>query len=187
MSRKPWRTLNTEEIFKSKMFSLRVDRCRLPDGREMPRYYVIDFPDWVNIVPVTEHGEIVLVEQYRHATQEYTLEIPGGSTDPNCNEPPESAAIRELAEETGYVSEEVHFVGSQAPNPALQSNLAHTFVALNCKKTKELHLDPFEDIHVVTKPISEVYDLIFQGKMRHSIIVAALFMALPRLGYRICK
>ena len=72
-----WKTLESKELFSSGLFQLKSDRCQLPDGRVMPRYYVMDFPDWVNIIPVTEQGEIILVEQYRHASGEIHLELPG--------------------------------------------------------------------------------------------------------------
>src|ERR1700753_1586705 len=107
---KPWKCLKSTEIFKTSFFRFRRDQCELPDGRVMPNYYVMEFPDWANIVPVTEDGRIVLVEQYRHAIGHVCLEIPGGSTDTKAFEEPKKAALRELLEETGYVPDDVRLV-----------------------------------------------------------------------------
>lgn len=182
---KPWRALSSKELFKTTFFRFRSDQCELPDGRVMPNYYVMEFPDWVNIVPITEDNKIVLVEQYRHATGETTLEFPGGSTDPHLKEDPAKGAMRELLEETGYVPDEVRLIGIQSPNPAMQNNKMHTFIGLSCKKLHEPKLDPFEDIRVVTMPIPEVIDKVLKGEINHSVVVASLLYALPMLGFHL--
>ena len=145
-----WKTLASEELFKTEIFRLRRDRCELPDGREMPGYYVMEFPHWVNVVPVTPEGKLVLIEQYRHAAGENMIEVPGGSVDATDADP-KRAGLRELVEETGYVPEDIRFVGRHSPNPAMQTNHMYTYVALGCRKTREQNLDTFEDIKVVTK------------------------------------
>jgi 8-oxo-dGTP pyrophosphatase MutT (NUDIX family) len=180
---KKWRTLSSDEIFKTSIFRFRSDRCELPDGRVMPRYFVMEFPDWVNVVPVTDDGQIVLVEQYRHAANEICIEIPGGSTDHTKREDPKLAAERELVEETGYTSSDVQFLAAHRPNPAMQNNLMHTYIARGCRATHEQNLDPFEIIRAFTVPIPEVVEMIFNGKINHSIVVASLLYALPALGF----
>ncbi len=178
-----WKVLKSEEVLAAGFFRLRKDQCELPDGRVMPRYYVIEFPDWVNIVPVTAEGEVVMVEQYRHAAGETCLEIPGGMT----NSPKEdhlSGGKRELVEETGYESSEWIYCGYQFPNPALQNNRLHTYLALNCKFTGKQHLDPFEDLKVHLKPLSEVRRLFDAGEFKHSLIATSLQLALRELEKR---
>lgn len=184
MSR-PWKVRSSKEIFKSKIFRFRTDECELPDGRVMPNYYVMEFPDWVNIVPVTEDGKIVLVEQYRQAAGITCLEIPGGSTDPRTGEDPKRAALRELVEETGYVPDEIRLAGAHHPNPAMQNNRMHTYIGFGCRLLEKPSLDPFEDITVVTKTIPEVVDAIFSGEITHSIVIASLLYALPTLGFHL--
>lgn len=181
----PWKVLSSREVFSTSIFRFRIDECELPDGRVMPNYYVLEFPDWVNVVPVTEDNQIVLVEQYRQAAGEVHLEIPGGSLDPHSGEDPKKAALRELAEETGYVPSDLRLVGVHQPNPAMQNNRMHTYVGFGCKKIAEMNLDPFEDIRVVTKSIPEVMDLVMAGKISHSVVVASLLYALPVLGFHL--
>lgn len=184
-----WKVLSSEEIFKTSFFRFRTDQCELPDGRVMPNYYVMEFPEWVNIVPVTEDNKIVLVEQYRHANNEVCIEIPGGSTDPqgDKSEEPKKAAVRELIEETGYVPDDVRLIGVHSPNPAMQNNKMHTFIGFGCKKLHEQNLDPYEDIQVITKSIPEVVEMIFNGQINHSIVVASILYALPTLGFHLPK
>ena len=197
MSDEKWKVLSTKELLKSSFFCLREDRCELPDKRVMPRYYVMDFPEWVNIVPVTLDKKVLLIRQYRHAAGEHMVEIPGGTTDPKPaadgavdindkgvtwgNEDILDAAKRELLEETGYESQNWRYLGYHFPNPALQSNRMHTFLALDCKKVAELNLDPFEEIEVMPVSIEECIEIFQQGKIQHSIVAASLAMALQDL------
>jgi ADP-ribose pyrophosphatase len=180
---KPWGVLASDEIFRAGFFRLRKDRCELPDGRVMPNYYTLEFPDWVNVVPVTEDGKIVLVEQFRHSLGESGLEIPGGSTDAADGGDPKRAALRELREETGYVPDEIRLVGKHAPNPAMQNNFMHTYIAYGCRKLQEPEPDAFEDLRTVVLSIPEVISHIISGKIRHSIVMASILIALPALGF----
>lgn len=179
-----WKTLESKELLTAGLFRLRTDKCEMPDGRIMPRYYVMEFPDWVNIVPVTLDGKIILVEQYRHASGRVHLEIPGGSMDPKSGEEPMRAAMRELAEETGYVPDDIRLVGKHFPNPAMQNNAMWTYVGFGCRKLQEPTPDPYEDIRVVHLPVNEVYDKIRSGEIDHSIVVASLLYAMSFLGVR---
>src|SRR5437773_1122677 len=100
-NKKEWRKVSTSEIFKTKFFKFRSDELELPTKVIQPRYYVMEFADWVNIVALTTNNELILIKQYRHAVEEICLEIPGGSITPGTYESPEAAATRELVEETG--------------------------------------------------------------------------------------
>lgn len=179
-----WKTLKSQVLLGAGFFKLRADECELPDGRVMPRYYVFEFPDWVNVVPVTASGDLILVEQHRHGAELDFLEIPGGSTDARSTEDPQKAAARELLEETGYRSDEWIPCGAHYPNPALQNNRLHTFIALNCVKVAEPDLDPFEDLRVLTMPLAEVVRKWQNGEFNHSLIAASIGLALKTLRER---
>ena len=125
-----WKVLKSKEILKLGFFRMRDDECELPDGRVMPHYYVIEFADWVNVLPITTDGQVIAVEQFRHGSDLVHLEIPGGSLDPRTGETPETAGSRELLEETGYAPAKMIYCGYHYPNPALQNNKLHTFLAL---------------------------------------------------------
>ena len=172
-----WEVLSSRVALQAGFFSLRIDECKLPDGRVMPRYHVLEFPDWVNIIPITTDGQMVLVRQYRHAYGVEFLEIPGGGTDPKKKEDPQIGGERELLEETGYRSGKWVNCGFQYPNPALQNNRMHIFLALDCVKVSEPKLDPFEDLTVELIPVVEVMRRWDEGFFTHSLIAASLGLA----------
>lgn len=176
-----WKVLESKELLKLGFFRLRSDKCELPDGRVMPHYYVIEFADWVNVLPITSDGKVVAIRQYRHGSDHEHLEIPGGSTDPRKGEEPLLAAQRELLEETGYESSRWISCGAHFPNPALQSNRLHTFLALDCRQVAEPNLDPYEDLRVELFPARELRGRLDDGEFDHSLIHASVSMALHRL------
>ena len=184
-SAKIWSVKSSKEIFKTNFYRLRSDQCELPSGKIMPNYYVMEFPDWVNVVALTPEDRVIMIEQYRHAIGKTTLEFPGGTATPGAGEPAEKAALRELREETGYLPEEIRLVGKHRPNPALQNNSMHTFVALGCVPDGPQELDPFEDIKVVTMSLQEVINAAFDGRIEHSLMIASLFQALRFLGFHL--
>jgi 8-oxo-dGTP pyrophosphatase MutT (NUDIX family) len=178
-----WKVLSSEEVHLAGFFRLRRDRCELPDGRVMPRYYVVEFPDWVNVVPITKDGQVVMVEQYRHGAGETFLEIPGGMTH-SPKEDHLSGGRRELAEETGYEANEWIYCGHQFPNPALQNNKLHTYLALDCEFAGKQHLDPFEDLKVKLMPLREVQAAFHAGEFKHALISVSLQLAFEQLKKR---
>lgn len=172
MSLKRWEVINSENLFQGPFFRLRSDNCRLPDGKIMPKYYVIDLLDWVNIVAVTQN-QLIMIRQYRHAYGDSFFEIPGGTLD-SVDESPLVAAKRELLEETGFVSENWEYRGFHCPNPALQSNRMHTYLAKDCRKEFDQKLDEFENIEVILCEKKEVASMLKSGKIQHSLIAASL-------------
>jgi 8-oxo-dGTP pyrophosphatase MutT (NUDIX family) len=129
------------------------------------------------VVPVTPEGQIVLVRQDRHGLRRISLEPPGGVIDPG--ELPRAAAERELREETGYIADDVQFLGRVAPNPAMQNNWCHMFLARNCRPHTDArqHLDRFECIAVELYGPEEVRKLLRDEQICHSMAVIALGFA----------
>lgn len=168
-----WEHQSSEEIADCRVFRVRREFCRRERDGKAADFYVVDSPDWVNVVATTKGGEVLLIEQFRHGTREVNLELPGGIVDPG--ESPEAAARRELLEETGYGTSEWTALGSCRPNPAILTNTMHYFLARNCEKISEPALDPNEGI--VTRPVDEkrIDELIGQGSIDHSLVVAAFF------------
>jgi 8-oxo-dGTP pyrophosphatase MutT (NUDIX family) len=171
---KPWSRLDSETVYTCRIFSLRKDRNRSPrDGREHD-FFVLDSGDWVNIIPVTPDDEVVLIHQYRHGIDDITLEIPGGMVDPH-DPSPLHAARREMQEETGYDTDDVIPLGAIHPNPAIQGNRCHTFLARNVSKQFETNFDTTEETEVVLVPYRQIPDLVRQGRITHALVVTAFY------------
>jgi ADP-ribose pyrophosphatase len=169
---RPWRTLDSRPAGDFRIFTVRHDRVVSPRTDETHDFFVLDGADWINVIPVTGDGKIILVEQYRHGTASFTLEIPGGGVD-RADSNREAAARRELREETGYDARELRHLGFVHPNPAIQSNRCDTYLATGCEKVFEQSFDPGEDIAVRIFSREEVRGLLASGAISHSLVVAA--------------
>ena len=173
--------MSSDEIYRNPYFVFRKDKCALPDERIMPAYYVWELVDWVNVVPLTKDGHLVRVNQYRHAAQKRFYEFPGGTTEPDQDEQPEQAARRELLEETGYEAGKLSYLGLHYPNPAIQDNRMHVYLATDCDKVCEPKLDTYEDIKVELVDFQHFVQAIEQGRPMHSLMMASLVLALPAI------
>ena len=176
-----WKQLESNKVMETKLFQFRIDKCETSDGRVMPRYYVLDFPAWVQVIALTKDRKIVVVDQYRYPGQGQFLELPGGTSDPRTGETVLQAAQRELLEETGYKSDCWIEVGFHYPNPALQTNQCYVFLAVECEKYCEPQLDPFEELTVRVMPIKAFKETLRSSPKAHALIMASLFLAEPHL------
>lgn len=142
---------------------------------------IVDSPDWVNVLPLTPDGHVVLIRQYRFGSIGETLEIPGGLIDPG--ESPRVAAERELREETGYRAERISSLGSVSPNPAFMRNRLHCYLAEGCVLEGAQDQDPGEDILVELHPLASIDALIAGGGMDHALAQLAFQrLAMLRAG-----
>ena len=170
---KTWKRILSEKLADCRVFDVYRDVCVDSDTEESEAtFYRLECPDWCNIIGLTNNNEVILIEQFRQGIQKITLEIPGGIVDEG--EDVKEAAARELLEETGYASNEIFSLGTAHPNPAIQNNRVHMFLATNCEKKQEPQFDSHE--HAVTRvvPLDEVSNLIETEQITHSLVLDGL-------------
>ena len=168
---KPWKRIRSQHAQSFRVFSIRTDKTISPRTGIEHNFYVIESRDWVNIIPLTDDQQVVMIRQYRHGSREVTLEIPGGLADPG--DTPKKAAARELLEETGYQAKKWTKIGIVNPNPALFNNHCYTFLAQDIKKVAVPTPDQTEDIEVVLISLKKIPGLILKGKLDHAMVITA--------------
>jgi 8-oxo-dGTP pyrophosphatase MutT (NUDIX family) len=169
----PWRVQSSEKLVDCRIFKVRRDVSVNPRTGQSHELFVLEQPNWVNVIPLTVDEQVIMVEQWRHGTRSVHLETPGGLMEDG--ETPEQSARRELLEETGYDTSEVVRLGTVHPNPAIQTNVQHYLLAKNCRKVAEPNLDHAEDIQVKLVPLVEVPCLIEKGEITHGIVIGGFF------------
>ena len=168
-----WETVSSEYIFRRPWLTVRHDKVELPDGRINPEFYVLEYPDWVNVIAITEDGHIVMERQYRQGLGKTCYEIPAGVMEKGENA--EEAARRELEEETGYGGGEWKEIMLISGNCSTTSNLTHCFLATGVRKISAQHLDSTEDLSVCLLTLDQVRMLLTEDKIRQSLMAAPLW------------
>ena len=171
---KPWQKTGSQPAGDFRIFTIRQDFKVSPRTGNPHDFFVIDCADWVNVVALTPDRQIVMIEQFRQGTETVELEIPGGVIDAK-DASPADAGIRELREETGYEGERPRLIGKIFPNPAIMSNTCHTLLVENAQLKHPVEWDHGEDIVTRLVPLAEIPRLIKNGKIRHSLVVVALY------------
>lgn len=177
-----WTVRSSQTLIEDKWIKVRADRCVDARGTVIEPYYVLDYPSWMTVFPVTSAGSVVLVRQYRHGVGQVLLELPCGSFDAG-EEDATVVARRELLEETGYTGSDFREIASVSPNAANHSNLSHIVIAQGVEKTNDQQLDISEDIEVVLMPIDQLSKELRRGSFLQAMHVAAIFYGLNELGY----
>jgi len=171
-----WQVLSREYVAREPWHTVRVDRVQLPNGAIIAKYWVTEHPPWVNVVAVTADDQVVLIRQYRHGIGAVHFEIPAGTTDTK-DESLESAARRELLEETGYSGGTWSPLMTLSANPALQNNLTYTYLAEGVT-AGAASPEESEDIRVHLVPIAEIEPLIENGGFVQALHAAPLLKLL---------
>ena len=198
-----WEEVSTEHLVTDEWIDFRKQKFRFPDGTEFEPYYTYSRRDYVVIVASDEEGRYLCVRQFRYGLREVTTEFPAGGIERSdgkqyytggegwtarektklgsdadaAREDALDAAKRELAEETGYTSENWTHLITIASNATIADNYAHVYMARDCKKSTEQHLDETEYLNVELHTAEEIEELIKNGGFQQAIHVMAWLLA----------
>jgi ADP-ribose pyrophosphatase len=176
----PWKILSSEPVVDCRIFKVRKDAVVSPRNGSPHDMFIIENPGFMNVVPITADGQLILIEQWRHGTRQVHLETPGGLIDDG--ESPSHCARRELLEETGYEAGKVEPLGTVYPNPAIQNNRQHFFLATGCRKVAEPQFDHAEDIILKLVPVAKLPELVRSGAINHALVMTGLYLYSLRQG-----
>ena len=171
---KGWEVLSSEYMHREPWLTVRKDALKLANGHVIPDYYVLEYPDWVNVVGVTKDERLLIISQYRHGIGRVSYEICAGVSEKGDGSPMESAK-RELLEETGYGGGEWQEWTSMAPNSSTSNNWVHCYLATGIEKVAEPELEKSEDISVHLFTAEEVKELMLRGDIIQATQLTSLW------------
>ena len=175
---KSWLVTKSETLVAKKWLTVKEQRIALPHGGEISDFHLLEAPDWASVIAVTEAGQVVFVDQYRHGAGRVSRELPAGVID--AGETPEQAARRELEEETGFVAQQWEHLFTTNVEPNRLTSRAHFFVAQGARRLAAQHVDPSENIEVVLLEPTDILAAILDGTILHGVHVGAIMLAARR-------
>ena len=170
--------ISSEVAFEGKVFDVRVDQVRLPNGHET-RIDIVIHSGTVTLIPRDSDGAIWFVRQYRHATGGYLLELPAGTREQG--EDPASTAARECREEIGMAPGRLEDLGGFYLAPGYSNEYMHIFLATDFEPDA-LARDPDEIIEIEKLTAQEVVAQIRGGGFQDAKTLAAFQLAEAALG-----
>lgn len=168
-----WEVLESEYLFKRPWLTARRDHVKLPTGAEINEFYVLEYPEFCNVIAITKDGKYLLERQYRHAQKLTAFELPAGCVEKG--EAPIEGAKRELYEETGYAGGEWSLLMTTSPNAGACTNYSYTFVAKGVEKVSSQHLENTEDIKVYLTDEQEVIRMLKNDEFHQAMMAAPLW------------
>lgn len=170
-----WKTLSKKIVTKNKFFTLTEERCRKHNGDIAEQYFTMEKPNSVVIIPFTEDKKVILIKQYRHPVRSIKYEVPAGYVEKEDKNPMVSAK-RELMEETGYKPKKLIKLGKAFALSGLLTNTVHFFLAVDCKKISDQHLDKDEEIEVKETTFDKALILLEKSDIMDLGSVAAMLI-----------
>ena len=166
-------TPDEARIARGRHIELITQPVDLPNGNRV-ELDLIKHPGAAAVVPFLDAENVLLIRQYRFATGGEILEIPAGKLDPG--ETPETCALRELEEETGYRAGRLERLGAIWTTPGFCDEIIHLFAAFDLEATTQ-RLEPDEIIELVPTPFDQALNAlsgpVVDGKTATALLLAA--------------
>jgi len=165
--------VSKKEVYKKDSIVL-TERIFVSNGKKITRVSLSMGKDAVLIIPLDQNNNFYLEKQKRVDNEGYTLEFPNGGIEKG--ETKLKAAKRELSEELGLEGD-MRYIGEFRPFDSLVKLTVSVFVCKNARKqekVKKLQPDFYEKIKMKRFTQKEIYNLVKQGKIKHSYFLSAL-------------
>ncbi|WP_019165271.1 NUDIX domain-containing protein [Staphylococcus delphini] len=146
------KTISKESIYKGKIIEVEKHQVSLPNNETAYRE-VVKHNGAVAICALTPDQQVILVKQYRKVLEQELLEIPAGKLEPG--EDRESAAMRELEEETGYKAKKLTLIGEVYGTPGFSNEKISVYFADDLVEG-EVNLDEDEFVEKVLYSLEDV-------------------------------
>jgi ADP-ribose diphosphatase len=159
-------------IHEGRKIKVVLDTSTGPDGQTIRRDMILH-PGAVVILPVIDRDHICLLRNYRFVIGETLWELPAGTLEPR--EPLEHAAVRELAEETGYVAERWRPLGYLYASPGVLDEKLHLFVAEDLTPGAA-RPEADEQLEPKTVPWADALKMALDGTIKDAKTVTAILM-----------
>lgn len=169
-----YKILNSEIIFRGKVFNTKVDQIEYDSGNKAVRE-VAEHPGGAVVVPVTDDGKIVMVTQHRFPMNKVLLELPAGKL--SKNEDPKVCAVRELEEETGYKSDNVIELGSIYTTPGYSTEKLWIYLAKDLKAGNHNREEGEFGMEVFEFSFDEVEEKIYNGEIVDGKTICGIYLA----------
>lgn len=154
-------TMSSEKVYHGALLHVYRDLALLPDKSSSVREW-IKHPGASAVLPVTDSGQVVLIEQFRYPSKRIFIEVPAGKLDPN--ETPEYTAFREVQEEVGLIAKKLQYLGPYYPTIGYSDEVIHLYVAWELTPTNE-QTDADEFVQPFTIPFKEAVDRALKGSI----------------------
>lgn len=177
-----WKLLNSEYIFRQPWLTVRKDSFELPNGNFIPDYYILEYPEWVNVIAITKEKKFVMVRQYRPGIRGFYYELSAGVVDKEDTSML-AAAQRELLEETGYGNGRWMKFMEVSPNPGTHTNMTYCFLAEDVELIDKQHLDETEELNVHLLSLEEMKKILLNNEVMQGVQASPLwkYMAINQL------
>lgn len=176
-----WKTLSRKTVLDGgKWVSVEMRTVQTPDGQVIDQWAWIKTPDFINVVPVTKEGNLLLFKQGKYGLDGLSLATVGGYIEPG--EEPLPAAQRELKEEMGFASDQWINLGSYLVDPNRGVARGYLYLAMNVYPTDGKHADDLEAQELVELSPAEAEAALQEGQVKVMAWAASITMALKQLS-----
>lgn len=176
-----WKVIERKYLYRRPWLTVRQDSLQMPDGTIVPEYYVLEYPDWVNIIAITKEKKFILVKQYRPGIEKTCLELCAGVCEKE-DESPLLSAQRELMEETGYGGGKWREFMCISPNASATNNYSYCFIAEEVEELGEQTLDESEELTVHLLSFEELKECLESGSIVQATMAAPLWKYMALYG-----